>query len=295
MLNPSRRDGVLNPAFAFIETDASGAFRIANVPPGDYRIDVVSKARMSAIGGTGSSAARPGGEAEESASVPVTVAGQDIHGLVVRTSRGFQIEGRVIVEGAASLPANAQVTVRSLPTVPQGMSASLMAVSGAVERDGRFVVSGAAGEQLIRVYGLPSDWSLKAVRLPGGDVTDDGFEVRADVRSVEVVVTARPPVVSGSVRDADGTMEEDGAWVIAFAADASKWPLRGTRYVSSARLDRDGRFSITGLPPGSYYAAVVDALEPDWPSPDSLELLRRSATAFSLYEGETTTLALVRR
>jgi hypothetical protein len=226
----------------------------------------------------------------------VTVAGQDIHGLVVRTSRGFQIEGRVLVDGAASLPANAKLIVNTVPTLRrQGVSMTFMGGSSSVDPDGRFRVSGVTGGQLVRVVGLPSDWSLKAVRLPGGDVTDDGFEVRADVRSVEVVVTARPPVVSGSVRDADGAMEEDGAWVIAFAADASKWTLRGTRYVSSARLDRDGRFSITGLPPGSYYAAVVDALEPDWPSPDSLELLRRSATAFSLYEGETTTLALVRR
>lgn len=295
MLNPARRDGVLLPFPSMVEPDAGGRFSMANIPPGDYRLDIVSKARLEAIGTTGSSAARPA-VPDEFASVPITVAGQDIEDTAIRTARGFDVAGRLVVEGGFSLPPTANVSVSSVTTLRRrAVTNTFLGSSASVQPDGRFVLNGVAGGQLVRAYGLPAGWTLKAVRLNGADVTDEGFDVAGPVRSLEVVVTPEAPAITGSVRDSNGVAVKDYAAVIVFSDDPRRWTLRLTRFVTSAKPGPDGQFAVAGLPPGNYLAAVVDILEPDWPSPDSLESLRRTATPFTLSDGETKTLTLGRK
>jgi hypothetical protein len=293
MINPARTDGVLVTTPAWVEPDAAGAFSLVNIPPGDYRIDVVSKARMEAIGQSGTIGVRPAGD--EFASVPVTVAGQNVDGLAIRTASGFDVEGRVVEEKGLALPPDARITVSAGSLFRrQGLSATLLGATASAEPDGRFVLRGLAGPVLTRAYGLPRGWGLKAVRLNGADVTDEGADIRGDLRGLEVVVTATPAIVSGTVQDAAGAAVSDYAGVIVFSADPRRWTARLTRHVAMGR-PVGGRFTITGLPAGDYYAAAVDILEPDWPSPDSLERLRSTATPFTLSDGEAKTLTIVRK
>ena len=61
----------------------------------------------------------------------------------------------------------------------------------------------------------------------------------------------------------------------------------------TGRPDQDGRFKITGLPAGSYYAVAVDYIESgDATDPEVLDRIRERATTFSLLDGETKTLDL---
>jgi hypothetical protein len=295
MLHPARADGVLASFLAVVEPDASGTFHLVNVPPGDYRIDAVSKARMEAIGQTGSSAARPAGAAEEFASVAITVAGQDIGGISIRMSRGFTVTGRLVVEGVAALPGTTKITVAATPILQrQGVSGVLLGASGDVQPDGRFVIGGVAGGQLFRAFGFPAGWAMTAVRLNGADVTDEIADITSDVKSLEVVLSASPARVMGAVTDSAGQPVTDVAAAIVFSVDARRWTLPATRFVRSERAT-GGQFTLVGLPAGDYYAAAVDILEPDWPSPDSLERLRRTATTFTIAEGETKALTIVRK
>ena len=250
---------------------------------------------MEAIGTTGSSGARPA-LPDEFASVPITLAGQDVEDIVIRTARGFDVAGRLVVEGGSSLPAAAQVSVRSITRLNrEGLSNTFLSSTASVQPDGRFVLTGVAGGQLVRAHGLPDGWTLRAVRLNGADVTDEGFDVTGPVRSLEVAVTREATTVAGTVRDSNGVPVKDYAAAIFFSDDARRWMLRLTRYVTTAKPGPDGTFTVAGLPPGNYHAVVVDILEPDWPSPDSLERLRRTATPFTIADGETKTLTLTRR
>ena len=62
---------------------------------------------------------------------------------------------------------------------------------------------------------------------------------------------------------------------------------------SAGRPDQDGRFKITGLPPGEYYAVAVDRLEPGQSGdPEFLERVRGRAVSLTLREGETRTVDL---
>ena len=49
--------------------------------------------------------------------------------------------------------------------------------------------------------------------------------------------------------------------VVAFATNSAKWGYR-TRFVRAARPDQNGKFLITGLPPGAYQVVAVEYLEP---------------------------------
>jgi hypothetical protein len=64
-------------------------------------------------------------------------------------------------------------------------------------------------------------------------------------------------------------------------------------YQSVGRPDQDGRFNITGMPPGAYYIIAVDHVEPGHAADaDFLESVISQATSFSLQEGESKTLKL---
>lgn len=295
MLHPARADAVFFTMMTGVEPDREGRFHFANIAPGDYRVDVVLKARLEAIGQTGSSAARPAGVIEEVASVPVTVAGRDIEGLDVRTGRGFTLDGRINVDGASSVPPDFTATVVANPVMRrEGVSGVLLNGTATAQSDGRFAVSGVAGKLLLRAYGISGGLTLKSVLVNGIDVTDAGIDVQSDLKSVEIIVTAKPTRVTAKVVDTSGAAVHDYAAVVVFSSDDRRWTTPMTRYVTSAKRQADS-VTLSGLPPGDYYAGAVDILEPDWASPAQLEQLRRTATPFTLNDGETKTLTVVRK
>jgi hypothetical protein len=93
-------------------------------------------------------------------------------------------------------------------------------------------------------------------------------------------------VVSGQVADARGAPTKD-CTVVIFARDEAKWE-GASRYIQTARPDQDGRFKVSGLPPGDYHAAASAGIrQPGEPGdPDVLKQIRDRAVRFSLGEGE---------
>jgi hypothetical protein len=93
------------------------------------------------------------------------------------------------------------------------------------------------------------------------------------------------------VKTSRGELAKDYTAVV-FAQDREKW-TGNPRYQNVGRPDQDGRFKISGLPPGEYYVVAVDRLEQGQSSdPEFLERVRSRAVSLSLREGETKTLEL---
>ena len=300
-LNPARADGALVPSgggFDAVEVDAAGHFSLPNIAPGDYRLDVQSKARMEGIAKSGSTGLAGPGPLTEFASVPITVSGDDLDSLQVQTTLGARLSGRLVFEGAASPPAaQAKTMVTALPLLQStGLSATLLVAGAPIQPDGTFEVRGVMGTRLVRVNGLPAGTALKSVRANGLDVTDEGLEIgQADVGDVEVVVTTTPAKISGSVTDVAGVPERDYV-VVVFSQDRRRWTAPLNRFVVLARPSPDGTFSVPALPAGNYLAVALPSAESgEWAEPDNLERLRAKATPFALGERESKTLVLVRR
>ena len=169
---------------------AGGRFTIPNVAPGSYTLTVV--------------AGRPRDPDAEFASMTLTVANEDLSGITVVTGQGATLSGTVAVAPDATgtlAPTRLQVTVR-----PLGLGRNIPPRPGRATEDGTFQVTNLFGRGLIRVNGLPRDWTLKAVTVAGTDITDAPIEFGAnqDIRDAQIVVTNRLSQVTGRVTTADG-------------------------------------------------------------------------------------------
>jgi hypothetical protein len=143
-------------------------------------------------------------------------------------------------------------------------------------------------------FGQPPDgWSIRFVRLNGVDVTDAGIEFKPneDISGVEVELTNKVTTISGTVKTSRGELSKEYTAIV-FAQDKERW-TGNSRYQSAGRPDQDGRFKITGLPPGEYYVVAVDRLEAGQSGdPEFLERVRSRAVPLTLREGETRTVDL---
>jgi hypothetical protein len=285
ILTSARSDTPSLSNTSVLEVNPQGQFQFVNVPPGDYRVDVQATARLATVGTTGS--LPPAGE-YEFASQPLTVNG-DVRELLVQTSRGLEVSGRIVVDRAPAPP-----TLLKNLGFGAGMSTTMNAAGGPVQPDGSFVIRGVVGNRLIRVGGLPAGVVLNAIIARGQDVTDAGLEtVQDNVPGVEIQLTTKPTNVVGDVTDINGAATRDYAVVI-FADDSRTWTHRRTRFVVSARPAADGRFTVRGLPAGRYLAvALAQLVDGQWADPENLERLRTLAVPFALADGEARSLKLL--
>jgi carboxypeptidase family protein len=250
-----------------------GTFVVSNVVPGEYRLRVLTTANGQS----------------ELASMPVTVAGQDITGLTVALAPGAVASGRVTFEGDPQ--ERPRVSIAAFSASP-GIAETYSSSAG-VQADGTFELRDLSERQLFRLTFPPPEWFLKAVTLDGRDIIDAGYEFRPGERvsGIDVVLTKRSTALSGSVQDDRGRPVTDYT-VVAFPTESSKWGYR-TRFVRAARPDQAGRFLLKDLPPGEYQLIALEYIEPgEEADPDRLEKWKTRGTPVTLREGEATSVTL---
>ena len=227
-------DPVAEAPVAPARTTANGTFSLRSVPPGEYRLHVYDV--LSAAG------------VPEFASVPVSITGEDVTGLVAGTTPGAIARGRVVFEDTAK--PNAKLFVRSINTVAGAPTFSNTSVG--VNPDLTFEVAGLADRQTFRIGMLPEGWFLKSVTHDGVDITDVGYDFKPGQRvsGIDMVLTRRATLMSGTIQDDRGSPVADYT-VVVFSTNTSRWGYQ-TRFVRSVRPGLDGRFTIRALPPDEY-------------------------------------------
>jgi protocatechuate 3,4-dioxygenase beta subunit len=279
-------------------TDKNGNFTLNGVAPGDYTLNARGNTVMTSgdgdrmvftmtrvVGG-------PGGDGQnEFGSVPLSVGAEDVSNVVIVTSKGAAVQGRVVWEGGTKPTANTlRITAASADGEP---ALAMLGGSGSVTAEGTFELKGLAGHRLFRVANVPAGWTLKAATVNGQDVTDTGLDIKGTdtINNVEVVLTNRSTELSGTVKSGNDPALD--YTVVIFAEDAQKWTVPQPRYIHSARPSQDGKFQLKNLPAGSYYAVALEYIpQGDWFDPEVLERLKSKATRFTLDEGGTQTLDL---
>jgi hypothetical protein len=251
-----------------------GTFAFANLTAGDYTL----RARLT-------------GSKPETAVAKIAVAGVDLTDVRLTAVPPSSATGRIVVDPAAlqSL-ASATLSVIAAPIEPTTMDVRMPA---RVADDLTFTLDASPGMMRIVVIGQPAGFDVRAVRVAGFDVTDSGVEFKAghDVTGVEIELTNKLTTVSGLVSDPRGQTAKDYS-VVVFPQDQSRM-TPGSRYMKIGRPDQDGRFKVSGLPPGEYYAIALDHIDNvSWNDPEFLQSVQPQASTFSLMEAETKTLDL---
>ena len=170
-----------------------------------------------------------------------------------------------------------------------------MAVASTVQSDGSFEVKGVLSDTVLSIGPLTGDWTLKGIEVDGRDSADLPLPIEHGhtLSDVRVVLTSRPTIVHGALRDekqnpAEGT-------VVVFADDSAKW-REGSRAIRATRLDQRGVFTFKGLPAGDYFLVALDSVQDgQWYDPEFLESVKDRARRVAITDGESKQLDLVLR
>jgi hypothetical protein len=167
-----------------------------------------------------------------------------------------------------------------------------------INPDLTFELAGLNGPRLLRVTRLPQGFALKAILHNGVDVTDTPLpfgRANQSLTAIDVVLTSRVAEIAGTAVDARNRPAIDAA-IVVFPPDRTLW-YSATRFIGYAELERDGTFTVRGLPPGDYHVAAIDKrltsdVFSDVRDPDVLESLVAGSQRVTLDEGQRVSVSL---
>jgi hypothetical protein len=283
-LMPSQRSTSVTsvPVGARIRPD--GQFEFPNVPPGQYVIQVDRGRRNSWTDG-------------EFGTLPVSVDGADITDLILQTSSGSSIRGRVTFDTylGTKTPQPGAIEILPVPTDPDQAPSSPATAN--LHQDWTFEIGGVNGPRRLQLLRAPAEWTLKEIRVNGIDATDRSIAFgRSDqsLADVEVVLTDRINELSGSIAD-DRARPAPPPCLVVFSTDRDRW-YPASRFLRQRMAGNLGIVTLTGLPPGSYYAAAVGQLptegEDAWQDPAYLQSLIPRASTIAFGDGQKQILNL---
>lgn len=284
---PSQRSGAIAGVPLDARVEADGRFEFRNVPDGDYVVQAY-RGRINAT------------TEGEFGALPVSVAGGNVTGLMLNTSAGSSISGTIVLDTltATSEPSRAELEISPIPSDPDLAPTGNWAAAG-VDPQWRFSLAGVNGPRRLLPTRLPRGWTLKEVRANGVDVTDRLLPFGSTANSlseIEVVLTDRPAQLAGRVLDVRG-QGIGGTRVVIFPPDRDAW-YWGSRFLRDAVTQRDGTFTIVGMPPGNYYAAILPQTARDdidwWRRTEVLDDLIPSSSFVWIAESERVAILLRR-
>lgn len=280
-----------------------GRFDFANVPPGEYMLEVnfrpgqhgggPSGAALTFIGARGAQLAPlPGppmrmGGPPDPASDPlwalelISVGDRDVTDLVIGLNRSLTITGRLQFVGSAPQPVTQMLQRVTFQLMSVEMGTQLRSYLGRPDEQGRFAVRGILPGRYALSYGgfATPGWSnLKSITAAGVDITDTLIEVTADVTDMIVTVSDVPAAtISGRVALAPNEQANSLA-VRLFPDERRYWqdPFGAVRRFKVGRLTATGSFTMTQVPAGEYLIVVGLVTDTDV-SVETLEILARSA------------------
>lgn len=282
MVNMSRRSLWASPGF--VRPDADGRLSMAGLPPGQYRL--IGRGVEGDGSPTGAPTAMP-----LWAEVDFSVDGIDISGVVLQFAPGASVSGRVLFQGSQPPPDSTKVRVSITPVdvIADSMPAAQPAATPSA--DGTFSLTGVApGKYRVTASGA-SAWALRSALLNGRDTLDMPFEVAAgrDVGGLNVAFTDQPTEIAGTLFDRLGRPTPEYS-VLVFSTDRTQWTSAPRRVSGAVKLGSDGRYKVSGLPPGEYYVCAIVDIDPrQLTDPSVLESLIPASIKLVLSEGERKT------
>lgn len=223
----------------------------------------------------------------------IDVSGEDLAGITLTLQPGSTVSGRIVFEGRNSTPPPDLRQTRVLLT-PANQNRPTMGLAPAqIDEAGNFVLQGVPPGQYrfgttMLAVAAGSGWTLKSATAAGRDVLDAPIDVKpgGNIEGVTVTFTDVATELSGTLTDGAGKPISDLS-ILVFTTDRSLWGSLNRRVRQPTQPSSDGKFRITGLPPGEYYLGVVTDVEPgEWTDAAFLDQLAAAAIKVTLGEGE---------
>jgi hypothetical protein len=221
------------------------------------------------------------------ASVPITIVDRNVEG-VASLSRGFSVDGRIVLDEGAAKVDFAAIDIRIDPVWTMRTDPN-----GATPGDtGEFRIDNLVeSEHRVMIAGVPPTHYVKDVKFNGALLPHRIFSLDAAgmARSVAITLDDKPAALSGTIKEGDRPVS--GAVVL-----LAMWPLPGNQvFMPAARTtaDEQGRFHMGGLAPGDYrVVAVRTASEEHERLPHALERALAGASRIELVRRESRSITL---
>jgi hypothetical protein len=220
------------------------------------------------------------------AEAEVAFAGSQPQPITLVLQPGINVSGRAIFDSSDQPPTDLsffRVVLNNARPSEEGMSSSLAQVG----TDGRFTIEDVTpGTYRVSVLS-PSNWRARSFNVGGRDALDFLLTITAghEIAAAELTLTTRLAALSGTLSDGTGR-PATAHTIIVFPDDPSYW-VPSARRIRATRPSTDGRFSVAGLPAGTYRLVAVDDLEDgQWTDPNVLKQLAGAALPISIGEGE---------
>ena len=231
------------------------------------------------------------------ARMPLTVAGSDVTGLVVRLRSNAVMRGRIVVETDPNRPNVKPLDRPILQLDPASGQPFLGVPSAAASATSEFEIPGVQpGEYFIRLRpgfaqtSLTSFWLVKSVSWRGRDFTSAPLPVTGeDIADVTVTFTNAVASLRGSVRDSSGTTP-DSAIVVIFPVNPAMRAGSGffPPHLKTSAVSAEGSYDVPALPAGDYFVTAISRSRAStWHEPESLAQLERTAARINLAWGQS--------
>ena len=259
------------PRARIVGTREDGSFELGSVPPGRYALHTTTAAAGAVyvtLSGTPPGSERvsraPADSPREFGFLPVDAQGNELGPLVMQTSPGAIVSGRLVLEASAPLssrPAFTFVAVAASEHFPMSDQPSAM-LQAIIDPDlQNFRINGLAGTMRLRLGG-GSNWWMKSASINGIDAVESPVVLTSSRESTDdAIIVLADTAGSVSGRAMSGQTPADDGWAIVFAADRSQ-RFTGSQRIVTMNPGDEGRFTAAGLPPGDYYVAAVEGSAP---------------------------------
>jgi hypothetical protein len=228
-------------------------------------------------------------------STSVAVGSTDVTGVAVPMRVGARISGRIEIDGVPPTIAAEALRRRiqlAIEPAAGGWTAGLMTTI--VSDGGRFSIAGfAPGRYVIRASDTSHQWGLTAVTWNGRDLSHAFDLDGAAIDDVVITFASRRTAIEGVAAGTGGRLES-GTTVLAFPMNPRLWVDYGNASdrIRQVSTEEGGVYAVN-LPHGDYYVvATTGEVAADWPHPDNLQRLTRTAERATLGEGQRLTLRL---
>jgi hypothetical protein len=226
---------------------SDGQFRFTGLVPGDYAVEA-------SLGGA-STAGAPSAAVKERGYAPVTLAEDHVTDLVVSMRPPANVRGLLVFEDGP--PPSGSVGALTVTAWPETGRFHTPIRPARVENDLSFTLNELSGRLRLSVPSLPRGWVLKSIRYKGIDITEAATEFVTDPRQqVEIVLTTRLAIVSGSVTDDTGESAA-GACVLLLSTVPTQPVSAVHGRTPMAVVTRDGRFTLPGVAAGDYLLVAL--------------------------------------